>query len=63
MIADAFDHGGGAGVAYPEPLADHAANERLARRRAVQHDVASDDVLLRLEPRRAVRFQDHSAAG
>ena len=63
MIAQALDHRGGAGVAHRKPLADHAANECLARCRAVQHHIARDDVLLGLEASSAIRSQDHPAAG
>ena len=51
VIADAFDDHRGAAVAHAEPLAGHAADERLAAGRAVERDVADDDVLLGLERR------------
>ena len=44
VIADAFDHRGRAGVAHREALAGHAVEERLAAGRAVEHDVADEDV-------------------
>ena len=46
VVADALDHRGRTGVADAEPLADHAAEERLAGGRAVEGDVAGDDVVL-----------------
>ena len=49
VVTDALDHGRRTGVAHREALADHAADERLTGGRAVQDDVAGDDVLL---PRR-----------
>ena len=49
VVADAFDDGLGAAVAHGEALAGDAADERLAVRRAVEHDVADEDVLLRRE--------------
>ena len=51
MVADAFDHRDGAGVAHREALADHAADERFAAGRAVQDHVAGDDLLLGDESR------------
>ena len=51
VIADAFDHGTRAAVAHGEPLAGHAAQVRLAARRAVQRDVADDDVFFGHERR------------
>ena len=51
VVADAFDHRPGAAVADAEPLGRPAAEERLAAGRAVQRDVADDDVLLRHEAR------------
>ncbi len=49
VIADAFDDRVRAAVAHREALAGHAAEERLAAGRAVERDVADDDVLLGLE--------------
>ena len=48
VVADALDHRVRAGVAHREALARDAAEVRLARDRAVEHDVAGDDVLGRL---------------
>ena len=62
VIADALDDRGRAGVAHAEALADHTADERFARRGAVQHDVAGDDVVLGGERRVAVRPDDHPTA-
>src|SRR5665213_3113060 len=46
VVADALDHGDGAGVADTEPLPHLPPQEDLARRRPVEDDVAGDDVLL-----------------
>ena len=62
VIADAFDHRGRARVAHAEPFADDAADEHVARGRAVQDHVAGDDVLLGDELRRARRPQHERAA-
>ena len=51
VIADAFDHRARAAVAHGEPLAGQAAQIGLAARRAVERDVADDDVLLGHEGR------------
>ena len=60
VIADAFDDGLGAAVAHAEPLGRAAAEERAAARRAVQRDVADEDVLLGLERRDLRRIDDRS---
>ena len=64
VVADALDDRGRAGVAHAEPLADDAAQERLAAGRAVEDDVAGDDVLLGDEVgvRRRRRAHDEPAA-
>ena len=62
VIADALDHRVHAGVAHAEPLAREAADVRLAGGRAVERDVADDDVLLRHEGRVARRIDDDLAA-
>ena len=46
VVADALDDGGSAGVPDGEPLARDAAEERAPGRRAVEHGVADDHVLL-----------------
>src|SRR5262249_38900597 len=48
VITDALDDGGRARVAHREALARDAAEVGLARDRAVEDDVARDDVLSRL---------------
>src|SRR5207249_3509558 len=58
VVADAFDHRGDAAVAHAEPFAGLAAEEDLAARRAVERDVAHDDVLLRREGRVVRRVDD-----
>ena len=45
MVAGAFDHGDGAGIAHGEALAGNAAEIALAGDGAVQHGVADDDRL------------------
>src|SRR5262249_59519671 len=47
MVAGAFDHGDGAGIAHGEALAGDAAEVAFAFDRAVQHCVADDDRFLR----------------
>ena len=51
VIAHRLDDRIGAAVAHAEALARHAADVGLAARRAVEGDVADDDVLLRHERR------------
>ena len=63
VVADALDDGHRAGVADAEALADLAAQERLAGRRAVEDDVAGDDVLLGDERGVGVRADDDPPAG
>ena len=52
VVADALDDGVGAAVAHGEALAGDAAEEGLAAGRAVERDVADDDVVLGHERRR-----------
>ena len=58
VIADAFDDRQGAAVAHGEPLAGEPAEVRLAARRAVERDVADEDVVFRDERRPARRIDD-----
>src|SRR5205823_6715557 len=60
--ADALDHGGDAAVAHAEALARLTAEEHLAAGRAVERDVADDDVLFRRESRVARRIDDDASA-
>ena len=62
VVADALDDHRGAAVADAEPLAGDAADVTLAAGRAVEGDVADDDVLLRLERRQRRRVDDQLAA-
>ena len=63
VIADALDHGVGAGVADREPFADHAAQEDLPAGGAEQDHVAADDVVLGdVVLRRVVRRPHHDPA-
>src|SRR3954454_11755247 len=63
VVADALDDGHCAGVAHAEALAADAAEERLAARRAVERDVADDDVLLGAVARLGRRPNGDRAAG
>ena len=63
MVAAAFDHRDGAGVAHREALAGDALEIRLAGDRAVEHGVADDDVLGRIARRLRRLAHDHAAAG
>src|SRR5581483_10581296 len=62
VVADALDDRGHARVADAEALARHAAEEDLAAGRAVQGDVADDDVVLRHEGRLVRREDDDPPA-
>ncbi len=62
VIAYAFHHGGGAGVAHRESLAGHAVEECLAAGGAVKHYVAHQDVFLGLELRGFGRIYNQLAA-
>src|SRR6185295_11831117 len=62
MIAHCLDDGVHAAVANAEAFPGHAAYVRLAARRAVQRDVADDDVLVRDERRAGRRSDDQLAA-
>ena len=62
VVADAFDDRERAAVADGEALARHAAEVRLAARRAVERDVADDDVLFGDERRLPRRIDDDLAA-
>ena len=53
----------GAGVAHAEALAGGAQDEGLAGRRAVERDVAADDVLVGVEAGAARRVEDGRAPG
>ena len=63
VVAHALDDRGHAGVADAEPLPHPAADEHLARRRAVPDDVAGDDLLVRREGRGPVRADHQPPAG
>src|SRR2546422_10779014 len=62
VVADALDDRVGAAVAHGEPLAGHAPHVGLAARRAVERDVADDDVGLGHEGRAAGRVDDETSA-
>ena len=61
MVADALDHRDGAAVAHREALAGQAAHVGFAAGRAVERDVADDDVVLGGK-RRIRRRQDRELA-
>ena len=63
MVADAFDHRLRAGIAHREALARDAAEVGLAVDRAVEHDVAGDDVLGRLAAELGRGLHRDAAAG
>ena len=62
MVAGAFDHGDGAGIAHGKALAGDAAEIAFARDGAVQHRIADDDRLLRHDGRVRRRADDDAAA-
>src|SRR5690606_9077615 len=62
MIADRFDDCVHATVAHAEALTGHTGDVRLAARRAIERDVADDDVLPRVELRSGRRIDDELAA-
>src|SRR5262249_56655964 len=62
VVADALHDGVSAAVADGEALASHSADEGLAARRAVERDVADDDVLLGRESRAPRRKDDQPSA-
>ena len=62
MIADTFDNGTSAAVANGEALAGDAAEIGLTARRAIERDVADDDVVLRRERCRTGRIDDQLAS-
>jgi len=62
VIADAFNHGGCAGVADSEALTSDAVKEDLAAGCAVEDNVADEDAFLRQEARGLGRIGDDTAA-
>ena len=62
VVADALDDRAGAAVAHGEPLAGHAAHERVAAGGAVERDVADDHVLFRRRTRALARRPHDQAA-
>ena len=63
VIADALNDGVGAAVADGKAFAGDAPDVGLAARRAVERDVADDDVLFRREAGHARRINDQPGAG
>ena len=62
MVADPFDHGGGAGVAHGKAFAGHPANVGFTGCGTVQRDVADDDVLFGAEGAARRRVDQQFAA-
>jgi len=63
MIAEAFDDGGGAGVAHGKAFARHAVKVRFAAGGAVEGYVADQDIFFGQESGIARRIDDQAAAG
>src|SRR5262249_4045460 len=63
VVAGAFYHCGGAGIAHGEALAADAAEIAFAGDGAVQHGVADDDRLFRHDGRIRWGSDDDAAAG
>ncbi len=63
VVADAFHDGRGAGIAHREPLSRHAVQENFSAGRAVQADVADQNIFFRHERRIARRINDQPSAG
>ena len=63
VVADAFNNGGGAGVADGEALAGDAVEISFAAGCAVEDDVADEDAFLRQEAGGLGRIGDDAAAG
>ena len=63
VVAHPFDHGPGATVADTESFGSASAEEGLAARGTVEHDVADQDVLFRHERAFRGRIDDDASAG
>src|SRR4029079_2494784 len=63
VVADAFHHRHGAGVAHGKPLTGDAGEIRLTGDRAIEHGVADDDALVRPVGRVFGRAHDDAAPG
>ena len=63
MVADTFHDDIRTGIAHAESLARNAGNKSAAACRAVERDIADDDVLSRLKRAGPIRKNDQSAAG
>ncbi len=62
MIAHAFDDGGRSGVADRKTFSSHAVEEGFAAGRAVESDIADDNVFLRQRSANLGRIDDQSSA-
>ena len=63
VVADTFHDDVRTGIAHAESLARNAGNKSAAACRAVERDIADDDVFGSLERAGAIREDDQSAAG
>ena len=61
VVAKSFDDRGRSRIAHREALARNAGEERLPARRAIEHNVADDDVLLGNQRRNLGRMNDDAA--
>ena len=62
MLADALDDGCRARIAHTKALARDTVDKRLAARRAIESDVADDDVFLRFEAAVFIGINDQLTA-
>ena len=63
MVAGTFHDDVRTGIAHAESLVRNAGNKSAAACRAVERDIADDDVFGSLERAGAIREDDQSAAG
>ena len=62
MVPDALNDRGGSGIANRKTFASDTVKEGFAARRAIERDIADDDIFLRCEPGTARRMDNDSAA-
>src|SRR6266404_4578769 len=63
VVADALDHIGRSGVANREPLPSNSIEKRFAAGRAIESNVANQDVVFGGETRPSRRIHDQSSSG
>ena len=63
MVANTFNHRGGAAVAYTEAFSGDAPQEHLTTGSAVQHHVANQNIVFGFEAALPGWINDHSPAG